>query len=72
MTIITKNKWKKIWATIEGQKILDDCEKAFGKYKKIQSLETGKSYKIPTRQILVYGIKGTDLEKYPEWEEKDE
>jgi hypothetical protein len=72
MTVITKKKWIKAWLTTEGQKALDEYESVLGKYKKITSLESGKSYKIPTRQILIYGIKGTDLEKYPEWEEKNE
>jgi hypothetical protein len=72
MTVITKKKWIKAWLSPEGQKALDEYENALGKYKKIQSLEDGKTYKVPTRQILIYGIKGTDLSKYPEWEEEND
>ncbi len=63
---------KSKWDTATGQQYLKELENQFGKYKKITLITTGKSYKVPTRDILTVGVKGTDLEKYPEWEEKDE
>jgi len=72
MTVITKKKWIKAWSSPEGQKALEEYESVFGKYKKIELITTGKSYKVPTRDILIFGIKGTDLEKYPEWKEEDD
>jgi hypothetical protein len=62
-----KEKIKAKWDTPEGQKTLKELEKIFGKYKKIILITTGKSYRVPTRDILTIGVKGTDLEKYPEW-----
>lgn len=61
---------KSKWDTPEGQEEIAILEKRFGKYKKITLITTGKVYKVPTRDILTVGINGTDLEKYPEWEEK--
>ncbi len=40
--------------------------KKFGETRPITSMETGKVYAVPTRVILEQGIKGSDLEKYPE------
>jgi len=58
---------KQKWETPEGQKLLKKLELEFGKYKKITSMTTGKSYKVPTKDILTIGVKGSDLSKYPEW-----
>jgi DNA-binding LytR/AlgR family response regulator len=60
---------KKAWDTPDGEQILQDCERAFGKYKKITLTTTGKSYKVPVRDIMTIGIKGVDLVKYPEWKD---
>jgi len=38
----------------------------FGETREITHLESGKVYAVPTRVILEQGIKGSDLEKYPE------
>ncbi len=40
----------------------------FGEYKKVVNAKTGIAYKIPTRDILIKGIKGWELDKYPLWE----
>ena len=58
---------KQKWETPEGQKLLKKLELQFGKYKKITLTTTGKSYKVPTKDILTIGIKGKDLSNYPEW-----
>lgn len=58
---------KSKWDTATGQQMLKELETKFGKYKKIILITTGKAYRVPTRDILTVGIKGTDLEKYPEW-----
>ena len=55
----------------------DDCheklvyvlEKEYGIYKKVVDLETGKTHKVPTRDIIERGLKHTDLKNYPEWRE---
>ena len=60
------------WKTDAGQQTLKEIEAKLGKYKKIVLLTTGKAYKVPIRDILTIGIKGTNLEKYPEWSNKDE
>ena len=39
-----------------------------GKFKEITLLETGISYKVPTRLVIEDGIKGEDLEKFPLWD----
>jgi len=66
------NDIKSKWDTATGQQYLKELENQFGKFKKIVLITTGKAYKVPTRDILIVGIKGTDLEKYPEWEEDNE
>ena len=63
---------KQKWETAIGQQRLKDLEMQFGKYKKIVLTTTGKTYKVPLRDILVVGIKGVDLPKYPEWEDNDD
>jgi hypothetical protein len=68
--IQTKEQIKKKWATVAGRAYLHSCEMLFGKYKKIQLTTTGKAYKVPTRDILMFGVKGTDLPKYPLWKDK--
>jgi len=50
--------------------MLKDLEMQFGKYKKIVLTTNGKAYKVPLRDILTVGVKGVDLPKYPEWEDK--
>ena len=50
--------------------MLKELETRFGKYKKIVLTATGKTYKVPLRDILMVGVKGIDLPKYPLWKEK--
>ena len=61
---------KEKWSTPVNQKKLKELEVRFGKYKKVVLSTTGKAYKVPTKDILTIGLKGADLEKYPEWDEK--
>ena len=63
----TPEEIKKAWETPKEAKFIRECELRFGKYKKIVLITTGKSYRVPTRDILTIGIKGSDLSKYPEW-----
>ncbi len=42
-------------------------EKRFGVYKKVVDLETGKTHKVPTRDIIEKGLKQEDLKNYPEY-----
>jgi len=58
---------KQKWETPEGKLLLKKLIRKFGKYKTIVLTSTGKSYKVPTKDILTIGIKGVDLDKYPEW-----
>ena len=41
----------------------------FGEFKKVTRMSTGVAYKVPTRDILVKGIREQDLDRYPLWEE---
>jgi hypothetical protein len=42
-------------------------ENEFGIYKKVVDIETGKTHKVPTRDIIEKGLKYRDLKNYPEW-----
>ncbi len=35
-------------------------------------IETGKSYKVTTREIIEKGLKYRDLKNYPEWRDKED
>ena len=47
-------------------------EQRFGKYKKVVRTSTGEIFKVPTRDIVLFGLKEQELDKYPKWEESDE
>lgn len=49
------------------RKLVDDLVARFGEFKRVVDAETGKTYKVPTRDILEKGLKHEDLVKYPEW-----
>ena len=55
----------------EGLKLVKDLmsasmEKKFGKYKKV--IVDGVAYKVPTKDIVLDGIKGREVpKKYPKW-----
>jgi len=51
------------------KKLIDKLVKEFGEFKKVIDGETGKAYKVPTRDILEKGLTYLDLTKYPEWKE---
>jgi hypothetical protein len=41
----------------------------FGEFKRVVDQTTGKSYRVPTKEIIEKGLKWRDLsKKYPEWE----
>ena len=44
-------------------------EEAFGKYKKVIDVETGKAYRVPTRFIIEHGLRHDQLKEFPEWDE---
>ena len=44
-------------------------EKEFGIFKKVIDIDTGKSYRVPTRHIIEHGLKQNELKTYPLWEE---
>lgn len=52
------------------EKFIDDMEKQFGKYKKVMHETTGRTYKIPTRYIIEFGLRGEELPNFPEWIEE--
>ena len=35
-------------------------------------IETGKTYKVPTRDIIEKGLKYRDLKNYPEWRDSED
>ncbi len=43
-----------------------------GEYKKIVRMSTGVVYRVPTRDILEFGINEQDLDKYPVWVDEKE
>ena len=51
------------------EKFVYKCEQEFGVYKKVTDKESGKIYKIPTRDIIETDLKWNYLPKYPLWEE---
>jgi len=46
------------------RRMLVKCPDDDGK-KRVESMETGKTHLVPYEQIILYGLKGTDLYKYP-------
>ncbi len=46
-------------------------EKRFGVYKKVVDVETGKTHKVPTRDILERGLRQQDLKHYPEFVQEE-
>lgn len=59
----------KKWANPSAKAFIKECEEKFGKYKQVQLASTGKVYKVPIKDILIFGIKGSELSKYPEWKD---
>lgn len=53
------------------EKLVHRLEREFGIYKKVTDIETGKSYKVPTRDIIEKGLKYRDLKNYPEWRDSE-
>ena len=49
------------------EKLVDRMEHEFGIYKKVVDLETGKTHRVPTRDIIEKGLRQQDLRRYPEW-----
>jgi len=54
------------------EKLIEILIKKFGECKKVVDAETGKAYKVPTRDILEKGLRYGDLINYPLWEEASE
>ena len=48
--------------------LFERWERVVGTHKKVIDLETGKIYKVPTRDIIGGGLRQQDLIYYPEWE----
>ena len=51
--------------------LVESLIKENGKYKLVTNAETGKTHKVPTRDIIEFGINFADLEKYPTVENKN-
>ncbi len=49
--------------------LVDRLEMTFGKYKKITVISTGRSYRVPVRDILEKGVNTDSVQTYPEWQE---
>jgi Fe-S-cluster-containing hydrogenase component 2 len=47
--------------------LIERLERVFGIHKKVTDLETGKIYRVPTRDIIEGGLKRQDLKYFPEW-----
>jgi len=53
------------------QKFIDEVVQKYGEYKKVVDVATGKTHKVPTREILEKGLCQQDLWKYPEWKDEN-
>ena len=42
----------------------------FGEYKKVVRGSTGEAFKVPTFDVIEYGINEQDLDQYPRWAEE--
>lgn len=49
--------------------LVDELVKKFGEFKKVVDVETGTSYKVPTRDVLERRLRYEDLKKHPKWKE---
>jgi len=58
------------WTCSEAchKKFIDRLVEAFGEFKKVVDVRTGKAYRVPTRYILERGLKYEELPNFPEWE----
>ena len=52
------------------EKLVDKLESEFGIYKKVVDIETGKTHRVPTREIIEKGLRQKDLRRYPIWRMK--
>jgi hypothetical protein len=53
-------------------KLANKIVEEFGEYKKVVRAGTGEVFKVPTIDIIEYGLKEKDLDKYPKWEDDKE
>ncbi len=53
------------------EKLIHRLEQKFGIHKKVVDIETGKTHKVPTRDIIERGLKYGDIKNYPEWRDSD-
>jgi len=44
------------------------CERDFGPHKRVANVDTGRVHLVPVRDIIERGLKGSELEQYPEVE----
>ena len=65
-------------ATINGQTTCSNpchellvafIEATYGRYKKIGRASTGQFFRVPTRDLIEKGIKESELDQYPPWDE---
>ncbi len=52
---------------VSGPDLIQKMEAQFGLYKKVVDMETGITFRVPIRDIIVKGLKQQELHKYPEW-----
>ncbi len=53
------------------RRLIENLIEEFGEYKKVVDAETGRAYKVPTRDILEKGLRYKDLVNYPLWEDTE-
>jgi hypothetical protein len=44
------------------------CERDFGPHKRVADIDSGRVHLVPVRDIIERGVKGSELERYPEVE----
>jgi len=47
------------------ERLIEALEAEFGRYKRVVDDVTGKTHRVPTRDIIEKGLKYGDLSKYP-------
>ena len=53
-------------------KLISGIVAEFGEFKMVVRQATGIAYRVPTRDIIEFGLREVDLSRYPLWEKQDE
>jgi len=65
---LTAAERRKLWDNARGREVLAWIKSEFGEFKKVTEAATGLTYKVPTEDIVIYGLQAGDLPYYLLWE----